>query len=119
VSIWGRSLDDFCTEHGIQRQHSVRARPQQNGLAEHASRTMEQGIITMLYQAGLLVFLGEALAAFIHVWNGTPTSVVPGRTPWQTFFGIKPDVYMLHVWGCVAYVHMRRTKDSGELWGLT
>jgi len=36
-----REMDDFCAEHGIQRQHSVRARPQQNGVAERANRTME------------------------------------------------------------------------------
>ena len=40
-----KEFDDFCAEHGIQRQHSVRARPQQNGVAECANRTMEQGII--------------------------------------------------------------------------
>jgi hypothetical protein len=33
------------------------------------------GIISILHQAGLpLSFWGEALAAFIHVWNRTPTS---------------------------------------------
>jgi len=112
----GKEFDDFCAEHGIQRQHhSVRARPQQNGVAERANRTMEQGIITMLHQAGLpLSFWGEALAAFIHVWNRTPTSTVPGKTPWQTFFGIKPDVSMLRVWGCVAYVHIQKDKRQ---WG--
>ena len=45
-----REMDDFCAQHGIQRQHSVRARPQQNGVAECANRTMEQGIASMLYQ---------------------------------------------------------------------
>ena len=110
-----REFDDFCAEHGIQRQHSVRARPQQNGVAECANRTMEQGIICMLHQAGLpLSFWGEALAAFIHVWNRTPTSVVPGKTPHEAFFGTKPDVSMLRVWGCVAYVHIQKDKRD---WG--
>jgi transposase InsO family protein len=85
-------MDGFCAEHGIQRQHSVRAGPQQNGVAERSNRSMEQGIISMLHQAGLsLSFWGEALAAFIHVWNRTPTSAVPGETPWETFYGTKPD----------------------------
>jgi hypothetical protein len=110
-----REMDDFCAEHGIQRQHSVRARPQQNGVAERSNRSMEQGIISMLHQAGLsLSFWGEALAAFIHVWNRTPTSAVPGKTPWESFYGTKPDLSMLRVWGCVAYVHIQ--KDKRE-WG--
>ena len=113
----GTEFDSFCAEHGIQRQHSVRARPQQNGVAERANRTMEQGIISMLQQAGLpLSFWGEALSAFIHVWNRTPTSAVPGKTPHETFVGTKPDVSMLRVWGCVAYVHIQRDKrDWGSL----
>ena len=112
-----REMDDFCAEHGIQRQHSIRARPQQNGVAERANRTMEQGIASMLHQAGLpLSFWGEALAAFIHVWNRTPTSAVPGKTPWETFYGTKPDVSMLRVWGCVAYVYIQKDKrDWGSL----
>ena len=112
-----REMDDFCAEHGIQRQHSVRARPQQNGVAERANRTMEQGIISMLHQAGLpLSFWGEALAAFVHIWNRTPTSAVPGKTPYETFYGNRPDVSMLRVWGCVAYVHIQRDKrDWGSL----
>ena len=109
-----KEFDNFCAEHGIQRQHSVRARPQQNGVAERANRTMEQGIITMLHQAGLpLSFWGEALAAYIHVWNKTPTSAVSGRTPYETFYGNKPDVSMLRVWGCVAYVHIQKDKREG------
>jgi len=113
----GKEMDDFCAEHGIQRQHSVRARPQQNGVAERANRTMEQGIVSMLHQAGLpLSFWGEALAAFLHVWNRTPTSAVPGMTPWETFYGNKPDVSKMRVWGCVAYVHIQ--KDKREWGGL-
>ena len=38
-----KEFDDFCAEHGIQRQHSVRARPQQNGVAERANRTYGAG----------------------------------------------------------------------------
>jgi transposase InsO family protein len=29
-----REFESFCIDHGIQRQHSVRNRPQQNGVAE-------------------------------------------------------------------------------------
>jgi hypothetical protein len=52
--------------------------------------------LPMLHQAGLPPsFWGEALAAFIHVWNKTPTSTLPGMTPYQAFLGSKPDVSML------------------------
>ncbi len=63
-------FEAFCTEHGIQRQHTVRNRPQQNGVAERANRTMEEGIVSMIYESGMpTAFWGEALAAFIHTSN--------------------------------------------------
>ena len=48
-----REFEAFCIDHGIQRQHSVRNRPQQNGVAERANRTMEEAIISMLYESGM------------------------------------------------------------------
>ena len=38
-----REFEVFCIEHGIQRQHTVRNQPQQNGVAERSNRTMEEG----------------------------------------------------------------------------
>ena len=55
-----REFEAFCIDHGIQRQHSARNRPQQNGVAERANRTLEEGIISMLYESGMpLSFWGE------------------------------------------------------------
>jgi transposase InsO family protein len=36
-----REFKAFCINHGIQRQHSARNYPQQNGVAERANRTIE------------------------------------------------------------------------------
>jgi len=43
----------FTAQHGIQRQHSTRNRPQQNGLAERANKTMGDRITAMLAESGL------------------------------------------------------------------
>src|ERR1700677_4603218 len=62
-----REFEVFCIDHGIQRQHTVRNRPQQNGVAERSNRTMEEGVVSMLYESGMpTAFWGEALATFIH-----------------------------------------------------
>src|SRR6266850_2477365 len=93
-----REFDTFCIDHGIQRQHTVRNRPQQNGVAERANRTMEEGIISMLYKSGMPPsFWGEALSSFIHIHNRVTTTALPGSTPHEAFLGIKPDVSMLRV----------------------
>jgi len=57
---------------------------------------MEEGIIAMLYEAGLpLSFWGEAIASFIHVWNQVSTSAVTGKTPFEAFYKQKPNVSRL------------------------
>ena len=91
-------LEDFCNEHGIQRQHTVRNRPQQNGVAERFNRVLSEGITAMLSEAGLPPsFWGEALSALVHVLNCSPTSALPDKTPYEAFYGRKPDVSHLRI----------------------
>jgi len=44
---------DYLDEHGITKQYTTRNRPQQNGVAEHANRTLEEWITAMLAESGL------------------------------------------------------------------
>ena len=47
------AFEDFCMSQGIHRQHTVRAEPHQNGVAECANRTISEGITAMLTEAHL------------------------------------------------------------------
>jgi transposase InsO family protein len=106
-------FEAFCITHGIQRQHPVRNHPQQDGVAERADRTIEEGVVSMLYESGLpTAFWGKALAAFIHTSNRVSTSALPDMTPHQSFYESKPDLSMFCVWGCTAYVLIQRDKRS-------
>jgi len=107
-----REFEAFCIDHGIQRQHTVRNRPQQNGIAERANRTIEEGIIFMLYKSGMPPsFWGEAMASFIHVSNRVTSSSLQGATSYEAFYGSKPDLSHLHVWGCTAYILIQKDKQ--------
>src|SRR6266702_3363115 len=104
-------FEAFCTEHGIQRQHTVRNQPRQNGVAERANRMIEEGVVSMLYESCMpTAFWGEALATFIHTSNKLATSALPEATPHEAFYCNKPDLSMLRVWGCTAYVLIQRDK---------
>jgi hypothetical protein len=104
-------FEAFCIDHGIQRQHTVRNFPQQNGVAERSNRTMEEGVVSMLYESGMpTAFWGEALATFIHTSNKSFTSALPDKTSHEAFYGSKPDLSRLCVWGCTAYVLIQRDK---------
>jgi len=106
-------FDTFLKECGIIREHSVRNRPQQNGVAERANRTLGERITAMLSESGLSkAYWAECLAALVHVLNRCPTS---GATPYECWHGKKPGVSHLRVWGCLAclaYVHIQRDKRS-------
>ena len=68
----------FLREHGIVVRMTVRNRPQQNGVAERANRTIEEHTTSMLEQAGLPdSFRGEAVGAYVHVRNMIPTAANP------------------------------------------
>jgi transposase InsO family protein len=76
-----REFDNFCIDHGIQRQHTARNHPQQNGVAKRANRMIEEGIICMLHESGMPPsFWGEALASFIHISNRITTSTLSDST---------------------------------------
>ena len=49
----GGEWEKLYTTSGIKRMHTLRAEPHQNGVAEHANRTIKEGITTMLNEAGL------------------------------------------------------------------
>jgi hypothetical protein len=82
---------------------TVRNRPQQNGVAEHANR-LEEYTTSMLEQAVLPdSFRGEAVGAYVHVCNMIPTAANPKTTPFELWHKKKPEVSNLRIWGCNAY----------------
>ncbi|THG93484.1 hypothetical protein EW145_g8363 [Phellinidium pouzarii] len=104
-----REWDQFCNSEGIHRQHTIRAEPHQNGVAERANRTLVEGITTMLNEAHLpATFWWDAVAAFVHVHNRSPTSAVQGKTPFELWHKSKPDVSHFRVFGCTSYVHVKK-----------
>ena len=67
----------------------------------------------MLFESGLAKrFWEDCLAALVHVWNHCPSFAVPNATPYQLWHSMVPDVSHIRVWGCVAYVHIQKDKQS-------
>jgi len=103
----------FTNECGIERQHTVRACPQQNGVVEHANRILSERITTMIQESCLAkAFWGEALAMLVHVWNCCPTAALHNATPYELWHGCKPDLLYLQVWGSTAYVNVQKDKRA-------
>src|SRR5213078_1203832 len=61
----------------------------------------------MLHHPGYpLELWGEAVLAACYLSNRLPSRALDGKTPFETWFGYKPDVTHLRKWGCVAYAHI-------------
>ena len=103
----------FMLEHGIERQRTTRATPQQNGVAEHTNCILDEGITSLLSDSHLPAsFWGEALSCYQHALNHSPSAAVSGMTPTEAFYGHKPSVSHLCIFGCRAYVHIHKDKCS-------
>ena len=79
--------------------------PQHNGMYGRHNRTLLDIVQPMMYLTGLpLSFWGYALetAAFTLKKGAPPKSVE--TTPYELWFGKKPKLSFLIVWGCNAYV---------------
>ena len=110
-------FDAYLKSSGIQRQHTTRATPQQNGVAERANRDIGEGVVTLLSQSGLPdCWWGEAANAFIYTTNCFPTrSIASGTTPHELWHKSKPSVAHLRTWGCIAYVHVQKDQRASKL----
>jgi Reverse transcriptase (RNA-dependent DNA polymerase) len=115
------SLKKFFAERGVQHQLSAAYTPQQNGSAERLNRTLVERALAMLLESGLPLHLwAEAIATANYVRNRSPVASSAGMTPLEMFYGKKPDVKHLRVFGATAYAlkHGRRKLDAKSSKGV-
>ena len=77
--------------------------PQHNGVSERHNRTLLDIVQSMMSLTNLpLIVLGVALETAAFTLNRAPSNV--DTTPYELWFGKKPKLSFLKVWGCDAYV---------------
>ncbi|GAQ87846.1 hypothetical protein KFL_003820010 [Klebsormidium nitens] len=110
---WNGEVKDYCAETGIFHQKTNPFSSPENGVAEKLNRTLMDKSRAMLSESELeLKWWGEAILTANYVKNRTVTKK-HGKTPLELFFGKKPSVQNLRVFGCRAFVHtpaQKRTK---------
>ncbi|KAJ9529514.1 hypothetical protein QJQ45_013867 [Haematococcus lacustris] len=101
-----QAVREFLSGKGIIHQQTAPYSPQQNGSAERLNRTLFEKGRCLLYSSGLSVnFWPYALRFANYVRN---LSLVRGKagTPWELFWGVRPDLSALRVFGARAYAHV-------------
>ncbi|KAJ9530089.1 hypothetical protein QJQ45_023364, partial [Haematococcus lacustris] len=101
-----QAVREFLSGKGIIHQQTAPYSSQQNGSAERLNRTLFEKGRCLLYSSGLSVnFWPYALRFANYVRN---LSWVRGKagTPWELFWGVRPDLSALRVFGARAYAHV-------------
>ena len=89
---------------GIVSQLTPPGTPQRNGVSERHNHTLLDIVQSMMYLTDLpLSFWGYALETAAFTLNRAPSKSVE-TTPYEMWFGKRPKLSFLKVWGCDAYV---------------
>jgi hypothetical protein len=91
-------------ECGIVSQLTPAGTPQRNGVSERRNRTLLDMVRSMMSLTDLpLSFWGYALETAAFTLNRAPSKSIE-TTPYELWFGNKPKLSFLKVWGCDVYV---------------
>lgn len=105
----GHQWDKYLKEEGIIHEKTTFDTPQQNGIAECKNYTLNEAITCMLAEVKLpRSYWAYALALAVRILNATPSSALKGKTPYEAFYGTKPNLSMLCMFGCLAYVYVHK-----------
>ena len=93
-------------ENGIVHQKTTPRTPEQNGVSERLNLTIMDRVRTILIESELPLSLwAEAVEYAVYTKNRSPTAVLKSKTPYEAFWGDKPDISHLRVFGSQCYVH--------------
>ena len=107
-------FQQFCNEHGIQRQFTIARTPEQNGVSERMNRTIMEAARSMLFHSKMPQrFWAEAVNTAVYLRNRSPTVAVKDKVPFELWYGKKPSVSHLRVFGCNAYVRIEKAGKLG------
>ena len=110
-------FDEYLKSKGIQMQLLVPRKPEQNGVSERMNRTIQEMARSVIHGAGLSdIYWAEAVFTTVIIRNRSPTTAVPNITPYECFYGKKPDVSNFKLSGCTAYAHT--SKEHREKWDV-
>ena len=99
-------FEAYLDMRGIKHETSVSHSPQQNGIAEHMSRTLLEPARAMVYHAGLSKALwAEAINTAAYIRNRVVT-VTTGQSPYERWYGAVPNASKFRFFGCIAYAHI-------------
>ncbi|UYV72637.1 hypothetical protein LAZ67_10000129, partial [Cordylochernes scorpioides] len=106
---------DLCKRFGIIHEFTAPYVHEQIGRIERDNRTIVEAARSMLNSRNLPGFFwAEACNIANYILNRSATKQTPGTTPYELFFGTKPNVANYKIFGCNAYMHI--PKENRKKW---
>ena len=97
-------LEQLCEECGIQMQHSVPYTPHQNGVAERKNRALKEMATCIIEAKDLIPKLWvESINCVAYIHNRSLQKSVSGKTPYEAWFGHKPNISHFRIFGSRAW----------------
>ena len=102
----------YLKKYGIRAELTAAHSPQQNGVSERMNQTLVEAARSMLTHAGLsYAYWAEAVASAAYLRNRMVTTALKSdETPYQRWYGKKPNLQHIRVFGCMVYSHVPEGK---------
>ncbi|KAG8495997.1 hypothetical protein CXB51_009246 [Gossypium anomalum] len=106
-------FNTFCDEACIKHQLTNTYTPQQNGVSERKNRSLMDMARCLLFEKNLPKNMwAGAVNTAVHLQNRLPTKALQHKTPFEAWFGFKPSLTHLRVFGCLCYAQIPAVKRS-------
>ena len=102
-----QDVRQYLRTHGIRLELTAPYSSSQNGIAERLNRTLMEAARAMLFARDMPLFLWpEAVSYANYIKNRAPTCALwhPPQTPFEAFWGRKPNVAHLREFGADIWV---------------
>lgn len=100
-----KEFQDYLKKEGISHEWSAPYTPQQNGRSERELRTIVESARSMLINKHVPQELwSEAVNTAAYLLNRTASSQVQKMTPYEKWFGRKPELKHIRIFGSPAYM---------------
>ena len=108
----GAEFQTYLKRKGVHHEVTNAGTPQENGVAERMNRTILEMTRSMLLESALpKSYWTFAVSYTQEVLNRLPSrALTMDITPYEAYFGKKPSVEHLRIFGCSTYVHIPDDK---------
>ncbi|XP_012453619.1 uncharacterized protein LOC105775676 [Gossypium raimondii] len=101
----------ICNDAGIKHQVTNVYTPQQNGVSERKNISLMDMARCLLFEKKLLKTMwAEVVNTAVYLQNRLSTKALAQKTPFEAWFGFKPSLAHLKVFGCLCYAQIPAVK---------